>query len=56
MTRDEAVLLIDTHKNNEQMVNPVDLLEWTWLRVIVDNVSDDAWDEALERAKEILGR
>ena len=54
MTKDEALALIDAHKN--ALLNPVEMLNWTWLRVIVLNLSDDTWAEALERAHGTLSR
>lgn len=54
MTRDEAVAMIDEHKN--KMIDPIQLLNWTWIRVIINNVSDDEWDRATERAVEIMSR
>ena len=56
MTRTEAVALIDSHKNSKSMINPVDLLHWTWLRVIVNNLTDEQWDEACGKATEIMSR
>ena len=33
MTKADAIKLIDDHKN--KLVDPVALLHWTWLRVII---------------------
>ena len=54
MTREEAITLIDEHKN--KLINPVEMLHWTWLRVIILSMSDEHWFAALEKAKDILSR
>lgn len=54
MTKEEAVKMIDDHKN--VMVNPLDLLKWTWLRVIVNSMDDEEWDELVNRATETLAK
>jgi hypothetical protein len=50
VTKDKAAELIKAHKNDSKMVNPVDLLNWTWLYVIVSNLTEDEWNAALMRA------
>jgi hypothetical protein len=54
MLREDAVKMIDEHKN--KLIDPVDMLNWTWLRVIVANISDGGWSEAHDRAEVILSR
>lgn len=54
MTREEAVRLVDDHKN--KLVNPVEMLHWTWLRVIINNLPDEQWDAALSRAHGVLSQ
>ena len=54
MTREEAIKLIDDHKN--KLVNPVEMLNWTWLRVIIANINDDAWERALNDTVNIIRR
>jgi len=54
MTKEEAITLIDEHKN--KLVNPVEMLNWTWLRVIINNIRDDDWQEALASAEDTLSR
>lgn len=54
MTKDEALKLIDDHKN--KMINPVEMLKWTWLRVTILNISDEAWDKALAKTVETMGK
>jgi len=48
MTREQAIELIDQHKN--RLINPVEMLNWTWLRVIILNLSDEDWSRALDKA------
>lgn len=54
MTKTEALRLIDEHKN--KLVNPVEMLTWTWLRVFILCISDDDWDKYMLRAAEVLSR
>lgn len=54
MTKQEAIDLIDGHKN--ALLDPVKMLHWAWLRVIVNQISDDDWEAYLERAAVILSR
>lgn len=54
MNQMDAIRLIDDHKN--QLLNPVEMLDWTWLRVIINNLTDDEWKAAVERASEILSQ
>ena len=54
MTKDEALKLIDDHKN--KLINPVEMLHWTHLRVIILQIPDNDWDGYLEDAEEILSR
>lgn len=52
MTKTEAVALIDAHKN--KLINPVEMLDWTWLRVIINQIPDDQWENHVLAATEIL--
>ncbi len=54
MTKKEALTLIDDHKN--ALLNPVEMLHWTWLRVFILKITDDEWDEIMSRATETLSR
>lgn len=54
MEKEEAIRMIDEHKN--KLVHPVDLLHWTWLRVIVNAATDDEWAELNLRAAEIMSK
>lgn len=48
----EFIKMIDEHKN--KLINPVDMLHWTYLRVILNSIAPDEWDELLSRANEIM--
>lgn len=48
MTKDEAIELIDKNKN--ELINPVEMLRWTWLRVIILNITEEQWNTALTKA------
>lgn len=52
MTKEMALTLIDNHKN--KLTNPVDMLEWTWLRVIINQLTDDEWYKLIEKARPTL--
>lgn len=54
MTKAEALKLIDDHKN--AMINPVAMLHWTWLRVIILSIPDDDWDRYVGAATEVLSQ
>ncbi len=54
MTKLEALNLIDRHKN--KLINPVDMLHWTWLRVIILQIPDDQWDHFVGQATEVLSQ
>lgn len=52
MTKRQAIDLIDNHKN--ALMVPGDMLAWTWLRVIVDQITEDEWNVLLRKAIPIL--
>jgi len=54
MDKEEALELIDHHKN--QLVHPVEMLQWTWLRVIVMAATDEEWQGMNERAARVLSQ
>jgi hypothetical protein len=51
MTKEEAIALIDNHKN--KLINPIEMLKWTWLRVIVNQISEEDWHKYVDKAVEI---
>jgi hypothetical protein len=52
MDKEEAIKLIDDHKNG--LINPVEMLHWAWLRVIINQVDDHEWAKAVEKAGELM--
>lgn len=54
LTREEAIKMIDEHNN--KLINPVEMLNWTHLRVMLLHISDDEWVEIYSRAYETLSR
>lgn len=54
MTKSRAIELIDSHKN--RLIDPVEMLDWSWLRVILNQIPDDEWDKATTSAIVILSR
>lgn len=54
MNKTDAIKLIDQHKN--ALVDPVAMLHWTWLRVIVNQIPDHEWEKYLEDAMEVVAR
>lgn len=54
MTKEEAIALIDNHKN--KLINPVEMLDWTWLRVTINQLPDEIWEKALDDACEIISK
>jgi hypothetical protein len=52
MRKSEALKLIDDHKN--KLVNPVEMLHWCWLRVIVLCIDDEQWDELVGKAADLI--
>jgi hypothetical protein len=54
MSKDEALKLIDNHKN--ALINPVEMLHWTYLRVIINKITNDEWKSFMDRAAEVLSK
>ena len=54
MTKAEALELIDNHNN--QLLNPIEMLHWTWLLVIILGITDGAWEEYVDRATKVLSK
>ena len=54
MRKEEALKLIDNHKN--KLINPVEMLHWTWLRVIVLQINDEQWETLVGKATEVLAK
>ena len=54
MSKSEALELIDRHKN--ALTDPVEMLHWTWLRVIINRIPEIDWEIYLMEAGEIMSR
>lgn len=54
MEQSEAINLIDNYKN--KLINPVEMLDWTWIRVIINSISPDEWEELISRANEVMSK
>lgn len=54
MTQKEYIELIDNHKN--KLIDPVEMLYWTRLRVILNSIAPDEWERFCSRANEILSK
>ena len=52
MTKEEALELIDNHKN--KLIDPVEMLNWTWIRVIINTIPDRDWYAALANSEKVL--
>lgn len=54
MEKDEALKLIDAQ--NRKLINPVEMLDWVTLRVILLQIPEREWEEYREKASVILSR
>jgi len=54
VTKQDALNIID--RRNKALINPVEMLHWVWLRVIISQISDDDWERYLESATKILAK
>jgi hypothetical protein len=54
MSKEEALCLIDEHKN--KLINPIDMLNWTYLRVIILQIPDNHWEGYLDSALSVLAQ
>ncbi len=54
MSKEEALALIDAHKNS--LIDPVEMLHWTWLRVIINMITEDEWLTCLREAQEVMSQ
>lgn len=53
MTKEETLKLIDVHKNG--LVDPVEMLKWTWLRLLIFNIPEDEWDCMMDNVAARMG-
>jgi hypothetical protein len=54
MTKDEVLTLI--HSRVKVIVDPVELLNWTWLRVIILQIPETDWARYVSVAEGILSQ
>ena len=54
MTKEEALKLIDDHKDT--LLNPIDMLHWVWVRVILLKIPDEEWQRYVDEAAVVLSR
>ena len=54
MTKYLALKVIDEHKN--KLIDPIEMLNWVHLRVIIAQIKEEDWDEYVEQAEKILSR
>lgn len=54
MTKQQALDLIDAHKN--QLTDPRDMLNWSWLRVIILKIPERQWEIYLNEAITVLSQ
>ncbi len=52
MTKPEVLFLIDDYKN--RLIDPIEMLSWTWLRVIINQIPDDEWNKYISKAAEVM--
>lgn len=55
MSKTEALALIDGHVK-QLWQDPDKMLRWTWLRVIVNSIPEDSWENYLGDALEVLAK
>jgi hypothetical protein len=54
MDKKSALDLIDSHKN--KLINPVEMLQWSWLRVTVNQIPDDEWETYRGMAQGVMSK
>lgn len=52
MSKQQMLKLIDDYKN--KLINPVEMLNWTWVRVFIAQIPDDEFDKYMIQASEVL--
>lgn len=52
MTKADALQIIDAQ--NKRLIDPVEMLHFVWLRVIILKIPDDEWNKYVEAATEVL--
>lgn len=54
MEKATALEMIDAHKN--KLLHPVEMLQWTYLRLIVLSIPDEEWTKYVALADDIASR
>lgn len=54
MTKEEALALIDNHKN--KLTDPIEHLNWVWLRVFLLQIDDNQWDVYMGEVAKQIGK
>ena len=54
MTKAQALTIIDYQKDGAR--EPMELLNWTWLRVIINQIPNEDWERYVEAAAEVLAK
>ena len=49
--KNEFLNLIDSHKN--QLIEPVEMLKWTWLRVFILQIPEDEFIKYMNMAEKV---
>ena len=52
--RERFLEMIDNHKN--KLINPVEMLDWVWLRVFILNLPEEIFKQTLEKTCEDLSK
>ncbi len=55
MKKRDAIKMID-ERCTKVLLDPVEMLNWMWLRTIISCLSDEAWEACVEDATRILAR
>jgi hypothetical protein len=56
VSKEQALKMIDAHKSQRGMINPTELLHWTWLRVIINQIPEEDWEKYMAKAVEVMSR
>lgn len=54
MTKSDVIKFID--EQNKALVDPVAMLNFVWLRLIVSSIPQDAWETYVEAAAQVAAR
>jgi hypothetical protein len=54
MAKEDVIAMINAYMNSRDLIDPVELLQWTWLRMIITQIPDNEWKCYVEKAIEII--